>query len=974
MKEVLDAYSLNLSLAVQNSYPPELRQRGRQILTDILANCQDAKAHLTAHKEEILEKVLPLSIFVKRQLQLNPDYLLRLLHGGYLSQSLGIDGLEVLASKMLELQETEDDFSRALRRFRNFVMTQIAIRDIGGLAPLSATLGELSDLARICLERTLCWLEQDMAKSYGYPQDEEGKRVRLAIIGMGKLGARELNFSSDIDIIFAYRERGKTSGGARVLSNEEYFLLQARRLIQILSRTTPEGFVFRVDTRLRPFGDSGPLVLSFDAMCEYYENHGRQWERYALVKASAVAGDIRGGQGLLQSLGPFIYRKYIDYSTVEALKEMKAMILAEQAGKSSCINVKLGPGGIRDVEFVVQTFQLIKGGRVKALQVPGLLDALEVIKSLGLLDEKTCINLGRAYVFLRVTENRLQEYEDRQVQCLPDDGQRRQILSTALGYDCWDDFYEDFLSHTRNVERVFKGLFHDDYETESQEPEGEAKAIQQATVIWSDPVDEASLDALARLGFQEPEAISKYLRNFKESKKVKTLSGQVQELLDKLVPRLIASASDTENPDRALRAALAIFEAILKRSIYLVLLYQNPPALNNLVYLCSKSRLIAQLLERQPILLDELVNEESLFRRYEKDELEGLLRATLAALSRKDLEHWLDELRRFKKANVLRVAACQLKGVVGVEDVGRELSNLAECTLAETFSGAWSDVEAKAPDYFEKNISNTQGGLAIIAYGKLGSREMTYSSDLDLVFLYNQDRFGALGEAQRAQLNYFYSRVIQRLIFFLSTRTSQGVLYEIDTRLRPNGSQGILVSSLDNFRQYQSERAWTWEHQALIKARYILGDTDCGRAFEDIRASVLRMRRDDKKLRGEIAEMRQKIIRSFGSAAGQKGKFHIKKSPGGLVDIEFIIQYLVLKGAFHEESLVQYRGTCELIDVLRGVGMLEKGQAEILKQAFLLYQERVSLKALDIEEPVVPLEELDETRKGVLETWSQILG
>ncbi len=974
MKKSLDAYSIRLSLASLHSFPAELQEEGKEVIIDVLEKSPDARALLTEGTQELIEKIIPLSPYVRKQLNRHPDFLLNLLDSGHLSTNLPKEDMWVLASKMLDGVEREEEFLNGLRFFRNLIMTRIAIRDIGGLAPFSVTAREVSDLACVCMEKSLSWLEDFMRPEYGVPQDDSGDRVRLIILGMGKLGARELNFSSDVDVVFAYRQGGQTEGGRRSVSNEEYFLEQSRRLIQILSRNTPEGFVFRVDTRLRPFGDSGPLVMSFDAMCEYYENHGRQWERYALVKASPVAGDIEGGKELLRSLRPFIFKKYIDYSTIESLKEMKAMILAEQAGKAGADNVKLGPGGIRDVEFVVQTFQLIKGGRIKALQVPSLLDALEVIRDLRLLDEETCLALGRAYVFLRATENRLQEYDDQQTQKLPADSRRRQLLAVSLGFEGWEDFFDSFSGHTGYVTKVFQGLFCESTSCDVPSSIKGGDPIQRAKLVWSSPKSEEAQAILQDFGYSLPKDSARLLWDFKESRKVKTLSGQVRELLDRLVPRLIVTASQTENPDRALKASLSLFEAVLKRSIYLVLLYQNPPALENLVFLCSKSRLLAQLLLRQPILLDELVSGETLYRKLNKEELKGLLSATLSALSRKELEHWLDELRRFKKANVLRVAACHLKGIINLPEVSNQLSSVAECILEETFSGAWKDVSPKAPHFLKGVQSQGESGLSVIAYGKLGSREMTYSSDLDLVFLYDQDRFGHLEESQRAQLGYFYSRFIQRLIFFLSTRTSQGILYDIDTRLRPNGSQGILVSSLATFQEYQLERAWTWEHQAIIKARFILGDETSGKSFEEIRASVIRKVRNESELKHEIKEMRNKIVEAHRQTGSGDARFHIKKSPGGLVDIEFMVQFLVLMNAWKHDCLVNFRDICSLIEVLAKVNLLTGEQARTLRQAFLTYQERASLKALDMEEPLVPLEEVDPIRKGVLETWSQILG
>ncbi len=970
MKKMCDDFGKALSVNSLSHYPKRLLSEGRDFINRLLASVDTPHDLISPDLKGILEKVLPLSAFLRHLLTRKDFYLFELSKDAFWNRPISQNRLHDLATTFLDNARKEALFAERLRIFRNLLMLRIAIRDMGGLAGFCQTCAELSDLAMVCLDKAIDFLEEIMLPEYGYPTDSKGKKLRLIVIGMGKLGARELNFSSDIDIIFSFGGPGKTVKGKRSISNEEYFVIQARKLIRLLSQSTPEGFVFRVDTRLRPFGESGPLVMSCEAMAEYYETHGRQWERYALVKASPVAGDLKSGKSLLSMLRPFVYRKYIDYSTIEALKAMKSMILAEQAGKAGPDNVKLGPGGIRDIEFIVQTFQLIKGGRIKSLQTPSLLGALKVIEELSLLDSDTCTKLARSYVFLRTTENRLQEYADMQVQCLPRDEERRSVLAVSMGFTDWRVFIQQYRMHTKEAEGVFKGLFQEkETGTGLEDKEDHDRVMLEAVFVWTTPEDKKVIDILRSWGFSSPDNIATLIRNFKDSRKVRSLSGQVQQLLDTLIPKLLVATANTHDPDKAFKEALAIFEAVLKRSIYLVLLNQNPSALEHLVYLCGKSRLVSQLIRRQPILLDELVSADSLFKSFSKGDFKRLLSATIAALSRKDLEHWLDELRRFKKANILRIAASQLKAIIPMDRVGIELSNLAEVLLAEVYKGTWKDMYQKAPLFIQGQRAMNDSGLGIIAYGKLGSQEMTYSSDLDLVFLYAPDRFGELGTGERGQLGYFYSRLIQRLIFFLSTRTSQGILYEIDTRLRPNGSQGVLVSTLRTFEEYQNEKAWTWEHQALIKARFICGDSKCGQHFEEIRKSVLTKKRDDIRLKTDILYMRNKIL---GSYPQKKGQFHLKRSPGALVDIEFIVQFLVLRYAHSEPDLVKYRRTKKLIQVLASYGLLSRPDAYRLALAFERYQERLSLKALDLEEPVVPLEELDEIREGVLETWNRI--
>jgi len=967
-----DSFSKSLSAGNLKSFPADLLSKGKAIVSDLLGQDARLRKFLSEKDRRLLERISVLSPFVRNIMQRRPNLLCNLLERDLLVKSLPQKDLWKIASDFLNDAKNEADYCTKIRNFRNEMMLRIAIRDLGGICGFKETVADLSYLACICLEKTISWLEQDMDAKFGQPCDETGRRVRLIVLGMGKLGAFELNFSSDIDLVFSYSRHGKTKGGKHSITNDEYFLEQCRRLVRIFSMVTPDGFVFRVDTRLRPFGDSGPLVICSEAMVEYYENHGRQWERYALLKASAVAGDIEEGNTLLESLKPFIYRRYIDYSTVDSLKEMKAMILAEQAGRTGTYNVKLGPGGIRDIEFVVQTFQLIKGGRIKALQVRPLLDALDVIKRLKLLDENTCTSLGKAYVFLRTVEHRLQEYDDRQVQTLPEDKRRRQLLSLSLGFDSWAKFHKVYSEHTNKSAKVFRGLFEEKREAGQTSETCRPHKTVEAMMIWSDPLDDKARRGLSSLGFSAPDKMGKLLSSFKESKKVKALSGQVREIIDTLVPSLIEVSTTTPNPDKALEAGLNIFEAVLKRSIYLVLLNQHPSALRHLVYLCSRSRMVAELLRRQPILLDELVSGATLFRSYSKNNLKELLDTSLSAISPNDLEHWLDEIRRFKKAHILRIAATQLRGMIDAFRVGIELSNLAEVCLDAVFNRAWKDLSEKGPDFVRKCRNFASGGLAVVAYGKLGSKEMNYSSDLDLVFLYDHKKFGNLTVGEQANLGYFYSRLIQRAIFLVSARTSQGILYEIDTRLRPNGSQGILVSTLSTFEHYQHEKAWTWEHQALIKARFLAGDNVCGMAFEKIREKVLGKKRQLVHLKTDIIEMRNKITKALSPKLKEKGLFHIKKSPGGLTDIEFIVQYLVLAHAYREAALLQFRDNRTLIKVLEDLGLLTRIQAKKLSEPLRFYQEQISLKALDLEEAVVASADIYHVRQGVLETWDQV--
>ncbi len=921
-------------------WPESLKKAADKDLQELLRPIKNEVSFDT-----LLLKVLPFSLFVKTTLTKYPDIATDFIQKGLLLKKLDISLLKAEATDLLNIKE-EKEFLKAIRILRAKYMSRIAIRDISGQASFNETCSDLSTLAAVSIECCLNWLEKDMEPRFGHPYTKEGLPLRLIVLGMGKLGGGELNFSSDIDLIFSFMKRGLTKGGKLEVSAEEYFLEQARRLIKLLSLQTEDGIVFRVDTRLRPFGESGPLVMSMDAMEEYYERHGRQWERFAFIKAQPVAGDLESGFELLNRLRPFIYRKYLDYSTIESLKEMKAMILAEQAKKASYNNVKLGPGGIRDIEFIVQTIQLIKGGRITALQTPSFFSALSIIKDLNLMDLKTWKTLKDAYIFLRTTENRLQEYQASQVHTLPKDPDKQLRLALSLGFKKWDEFYAAYEYYSNKVNKIFKEFF----ETPQRDSQQlEEKKLLLARLIWNNPSDQETKEAIKELGFQYINEISNLLLSFKNSKKIHCLSGQAQELIDELLPNLILFSSDEAKPDKALKNSLFIIDAILKRTIYLLLLKQYPQVLKHLVFLCGKSRLIADLLRRQPILLDELIDANVLFSRFSKYELRSRLQNIIAALQIDDLELWLDEIRRFKKGNVLRIAACELKEILKAKEVSEDLTNLSEIILEKCAEKAWENMLNKAPEVLKINEFN-KSGMGIIGYGKLGSRELGYSSDLDLVFLYDTSVFHGISEVNKPTLSYFYARVIQKLIFFMTARTSQGILYEIDTRLRPDGSQGVLVSSTDSFQEYLEKKAWTWEHQALIRARFICGDNRVEKKFETIRKKLICQKRDNKSLKKDILEMRNKII---ASTKKHKKEFHLKKDTGGIIDIEFLAQYLVLKNAWKFQSLSTHRNTVEIIECAQQLRLLNNKDAESLKKAYLGYLEKINLLSLDLKDPIL---------------------
>ena len=979
----MNEHPASFTFKVLEEYPPVLKQEGRQILEQLK---KDAAADMTVSPAVLsgAEKILPLSSFLAAAVRKDPGMLAELSDSGELFYPKSRGKIALQAAQAVKGASDEEELMSVLRSFRNRQMFRIAWRDLSGLADLGETLADLTNLADICIDLTIDWHFRALAARFGTPLYPDGRPQNLIVLAMGKLGAGELNFSSDIDLIFAYPLLGQTSGSGKVISNEEFFTYLARKIIMTLSLNTADGIVFRVDTRLRPFGDSGPLVMCAEAVEEYYENYGRQWERYAMVKARAAAGDREAGLRLLEVLRPFVYRRYLDYSAIEALRQMKAMILAEQDREGAKNDIKLGPGGIRDVEFICQTFQLLKGGRIPALQERYLLKVLDNIEKFSLLDHKTCTSLRNAYVFLRIVENRLQEFSDQQVHSLPADMGRQLRLAVSTGFAGWDEFRSALAAHMKDVHDIFEGLFSERKQLGAPPP-GDGKEISAAAgmiksarfehlekeclLIWEAPEDSVSLNHLDALGFSKSASILKALKN---SRKTKMLPGRTREILDELMPRLIAACAMTSEPDKALEGSLRIIEAVLKRSIYLMLLLEYPQALFHLVVLCSKSRWIADLISRQPILLDELIDAATLFSPLSIEELRGQLSAVMESISVRDLELFLDELRRFKKAGMLRVAACDLDDLVGVEEVGKMLTCLAQVLLERCFSSALAYLADREPVFYAGPVDADRCGMAVIAYGKMGGWEMGYASDLDLIFLYDPEAV-ALSRGSAPKTAYLFSRLVQRLIFLLTTRTSQGVLYQIDTRLRPNGSQGVLVSSIKGFAEYQKKKAWTWEHQAIIRARFAVGDKKTGQAFEQIRKDVLMTKRSGRELKEEILGMRQKIVKNM-KREDRARFFDLKREPGGIVDIEFLVQFLVLLHAAEHEDLTAAAGCMELLRILRDLRLLSAGQADILTDSYRLYMKTVNHLTLDLKEAKVPAGSFERERRQVTEIFDRVLG
>lgn len=920
----------------------------------------------TPERPAQLTRLLATSEFAARALRREPALLAALDRCGELDRALALDDYRNRLAAQLTDCADEAALMTVLRRFRRHAMVRIAWRDLALDAPLDDILAELSALAEALIDAALEQAFEALCRRYGTPRDPDGDTQQLVVLGMGKLGGGELNFSSDIDLIFAYAAKGQTDG-ERCLDNGEFFRRLGQRLIKLLAEVTPEGFVYRVDMRLRPFGDSGPLVASFSALEDYYQTHGREWERYALIKARVVAGDRAAGERLLKMLHPFVYRRYLDYSAFESLRRMKTLIAREIERKGLRRNVKLGPGGIREIEFIGQAFQLIYGGREPELRQRGIRPVLAHLAASGRLPEPAVAALREAYVFLRRTENRLQARADQQTHDLPEDETAKLQLAWSMGFDSWKAYVAALMEHVRHVSEQFELVF--------SAPQTEAEAGDDDWVgLWSGSLDREHAETLlAEHGFDEPERARLALQRLRDSLSHRTLSETGRERLRQLLPLLLEATAATEQPARTLERLVQLLEAILRRSVYLALLLENPMALSQLVQLCAASPWIAHYLARYPLLLDDLLNPNALYRPLDREQLDRALAGELARTPADDRERLLDALRHFKQSQVLRVAAADVSAAMPLMIVSDHLTWIAEALLEQILRLARADLIARHGEpRCRVDGQDYRPGLAIIGYGKLGGIELGYGSDLDLVFLHDSagERQETDGERSIDNLSFF-AKLAQRIMHFLNTRTAAGVLYEVDTRLRPSGRSGLLVSSLKAFADYQHQQAWTWEHQALVRARCIAGSDTIAERFAAIRREVLCQPRDPDELRRAVVDMRQRMRRELDK--GDVDHFHLKQSPGGMIDIEFLVQYLVLAHAHRHPELITYSDNIRQLDALEQADILEPDDAGELRDSYRTLRRRSHRLKLQEHSSLVPADEFRGEREIVRRLWRTLL-
>ncbi|CAM3432744.1 bifunctional [glutamate--ammonia ligase]-adenylyl-L-tyrosine phosphorylase/[glutamate--ammonia-ligase] adenylyltransferase [Pseudomonas floridensis] len=962
-----------------------VQQTFRTALADFSADALTSFEAWPASRRDAFDRVCAASDFVTEQVCRDPRMLLEMAESGELERSFSAGELRGQIADALSTATTDDELGRNLRRQRMRQQVRIIWRDLTRQADLIETCRDLSDMADGCIDLAYQWLYERHCQQFGTPTGRRtGLPQHMVILGMGKLGAVELNLSSDIDLIFGYPEGGETVGTKRALDNQEFFIRLGQRLIKALDPVTVDGFVFRVDMRLRPYGSSGALVLSFNALEQYYQDQGRDWERYAMIKARVVGGDQKAGAELLAMLRPFVYRRYLDFSAIEALRTMKQLIQQEVKRKGMAENIKLGAGGIREVEFIAQAFQLIHGGRDLSLQQRPLFKVLKTLEGQGYLPGAVTEELREGYEFLRYTEHAIQAIADRQTQMLPDNELDQARIALIMGFADWASFHERLMYWRGRVSWHFRQVIADpDADPDEEQEDEEVVVGGEWLPLWEESQDEdAAGRQLSQAGFVNADAAIKHLANLRSSPHLRSMQRLSRERLDAFIPRLLAQAVEHEKPDLVLERVLPLVEAVARRSAYLVLLTENPDALRRLLTLCAASPWIAEQIARFPLLLDELLNEGRLFNPPLAPELAAELRERLIRIPEDDLEQQMEALRHFKLAHSLRVAASEITGSLPLMKVSDYLTWLAEAILEQVLALAWRYSVARHGTPTRADGTLCDPGFVIVGYGKVGGIELGHGSDLDLVFIHDGDLQAETDGAKPIDSAQFFTRLGQRIIHLLTTQTNSGQLYEVDMRLRPSGASGLLVSSLGAFSRYQDKEAWTWEHQALVRARVLTGSADVGHEFEKVRAEVLGRERDLDKLRAEVSDMRAKMRDNLGTrltAAGRAANafessmpFDLKQDAGGIVDIEFMVQYAALAWSREHPGLLRYTDNIRILEGLEEAGLLSDADASLLREAYKAYRSAAHRQALQKQAGVVSGDQFHSERREVMRIWAQM--
>lgn len=941
-------------------------ETGEDRLSQFVA--RHGECSLTPDKKSVLTDVMGKSEFVFRQIMQHPQWVPQLLENNELPMTT--DGF-TQQFDALPAEADEATLHRHLRLMRHFYMSKIAVRDLTNQQPIDVSLKQVSALADALILTAYHTLYEQHCRQFGTPQGSHGPQPML-ILGMGKLGGCELNFSSDIDLIFVYPEKGETEGGRRKLEHQQFFIKLAQKLITALNKITADGQVFRVDMRLRPFGDSGPLVMHMAAFEDYYQEQGRHWERFAMIKARVLNPASPYREEVENILKPFTFRRYLDFTTIDSLRDMKHLIASEQRRRQLGENIKLGNGGIREIEFFAQSFQLIHGGREPALQVKGLKDTLTAIHTLSLASRDDMTALYQHYLFLRKTEHTLQQINDEQTQLLPEENLRKTILAAVLGYADYASF-SDALSDVRhNVNQMFQDII----ETPQDSHDDDDSTYLRCCDGWHLTLSESEFCELLVPPLSQDEASGVFhsLAGFRENLTKSRLGQRGADSLNRLMPEVIYSLVE-QHPSKTkqvLDRLLNVVLAVAGRTTYLDLLLENPDVLNQLIKLCDRSEWIALQVKRFPLLLDELLTplylqqqntniDES--RTVYRDEL----RQQMLRIEPEDVEMVMDSWRQFRLCQQLRIAASDISGSLPIACVSDKLTALAEIILENVLLHAWSHTQNKYGK--PTHLKEGEYGFMIVGYGKLGGYELGYGSDLDLVFIHNAPRDAVTDGKRQIGASQFYIKLAQRLMHLLNTKTLFGQLYETDLRLRPSGNAGLLCCHIDGFAKYQLEDAWTWEHQALVRARSITGDSELMAQFDQVRENVLRQPRDALQLCRDVREMRAKMREHL--IASNANGIDLKQCHGGITDIEFLAQYWVLANANCLSELTKFTDNLRIIEMAAKHNLVTKEDTLTLQKAYLTLRDHYHQLTLADHRFADNSQVLASTRQAVTAIWDK---
>lgn len=927
----------------QPELPPELLSDGQNFYERLKNRAKPEDMEVFDSRPDLMY-ILSMSDFVAKTLIQYPAECAMVLRQGALDDPAYCLDFTQEINERICVGINDIELKKRLRILRRTRMMPLAWRDLTGRADIEEVFVSLSNLAESIVMRTVDIVRQSMLSGFGNALCTDGKPMPLLILGMGKLGGGELNFSSDIDLMCCYPYDGQTVGGSRSISHQEYFTKVVQRVTNLLSEQTADSFCYRIDLRLRPFGDAGPLVSSFDALSVYYERQGRTWERYALVKAKLL-GSYRDwqpyGDEMIELLRPFVYRRYLDYGAIESLRKLKHTIEAEVRRRNLGDNFKLGSGGIREIEFVAQVFELMRGGRSPELVERSLRKTLRNISKLQLLPDEVCVNLDHCYVYLRRLENITQELADKQTQSLPNTPKDKLRVMLSMNKQSFDELLEELGRVREEVHKEFVSVMRDESDEQNSEQHCSAEELWESTLsadelqhvllpLMKDPQDEKGALSLAQSIIQLHHTLSRM-----------PVGPIGRDTLMRLMPKLIHEVAKYSNASSLFNKVALLLERIALRTTYLQLLVENKNTRSKLLSLLNDNDFAGALISAHPILMDELIAPRYFKTPPKPEEYLAWLNERLLRIDPDDLEEQMEELRLFKKIMILRISMSDQSQSLPLMKISDSLTWLAEALLRELAVLAWRYSVQKFGEPPNRDASDP--GYAIIAYGKLGGIELGYKSDLDMVFIREDSEEMTTGE-NSVPVSMFYQRFVQRFMHLCTTRMSGGVLYDLDMRLRPDGDSGLLMTNLEAYEAYQKKRAWTWEHQALVRARPVAGSPKVMQEFNRIRDEVLRAPEDEDKLIDDVYAMRMKM-RNFLDRSSDK-LFDLKQGRGGMVDIEFIAQYLLLREAPHHPDMILWSDNMRIFDECERIGCLSREQKDSLQNAYLAIREcyhRVSL-------------------------------